>query len=38
MLGRHGSVILTMVEMPETIASAVDEYVEMAVRLGLDAK
>jgi len=36
MRGRHSSAILTMMGMTETIVSTVDEYVQLAVRLGLD--
>ena len=36
MRGRHGSAILTMMDVTETIATTVDEYVAMAVRLGRD--
>jgi protein O-GlcNAc transferase len=38
MRGRHSSAILTMMEVTETIASSLDTYVELAVRLGLDAE
>jgi predicted O-linked N-acetylglucosamine transferase (SPINDLY family) len=37
MRGRHGSAILTMMDVTETIASTVDDYVATAVRLGRDA-
>jgi predicted O-linked N-acetylglucosamine transferase (SPINDLY family) len=36
MRGRHGSAILTMMDVTETIATSVDDYVAMAVRLGRD--
>lgn len=38
MRGRHSSAILTMMGVTETIASTLDEYIELAVRLGLDSK
>jgi predicted O-linked N-acetylglucosamine transferase (SPINDLY family) len=37
MRGRHSSAILTMMGVTETIASSLDEYVALAVRLGLDS-
>jgi protein O-GlcNAc transferase len=37
MRGRQSSGILQMIGLTETIASSVDEYVELAIRLGLDA-
>ena len=36
MRGRHSSAILTMMGVTETIASTIDEYIKLAVRLGLD--
>ena len=36
MRGRHTTAILTMMEMTETIASTLDEYIELSVRLGQD--
>jgi predicted O-linked N-acetylglucosamine transferase (SPINDLY family) len=36
MRGRHSYAILTQLGVTETIASGVDEYIEIAVRLGLD--
>jgi len=36
MRGRHSNAILTMMGLTETIASSVDEYIEIAVRLGKD--
>lgn len=38
MRGRHSSAILTMMGVTETIASTTDEYIELAVRLGLDSE
>ena len=38
MRGRHSSAILTMMGMTETIAATLDEYVELAVRLGQDSE
>jgi protein O-GlcNAc transferase len=38
MRGRHSSAILTMMGMTETIASTLDEYIELAVRLGLNSE
>jgi protein O-GlcNAc transferase len=38
MRGRHTSAILTMMGVMETIASTQDEYVELAVRLGVDSE
>ena len=38
MRGRHSSAILTMMGMAETIASPIDEYIELAVHLGLDSE
>jgi predicted O-linked N-acetylglucosamine transferase (SPINDLY family) len=38
MRGRHTSAILTMMSMQETIASSLDEYIEISVRLGLDSE
>jgi protein O-GlcNAc transferase len=35
MRGRHSAAILTMLEMPELIASDADAYVELAIGLGL---
>jgi len=35
---RHCAGILTMMGMTETIASSLDEYVELAVRLGRDSE
>jgi protein O-GlcNAc transferase len=37
MRGRHSFAILTMMGMQDTIAHSLDEYVEIAVRLGLDS-
>jgi len=37
MRGRHSSAILTMMGVKENIASSVDEYIELAVRLGKDS-
>jgi protein O-GlcNAc transferase len=37
MRGRHSAAILTMMNMQETIASSIDEYVEIAIRLGTDS-
>ncbi len=37
MRGRHSAAILTMMNIQETIASSIDEYVEIAVRLGADS-
>ena len=37
MRGRHGSAILTMMGVTETIAGTVDDYVAIAVRLARDA-
>ncbi|MBX9777863.1 MAG: tetratricopeptide repeat protein [Xanthobacteraceae bacterium] len=36
MRGRHGSAILTMMDVTETIAPTVDEYIAAAARLGRD--
>jgi protein O-GlcNAc transferase len=36
MRGRHSAAILTMMGLTETIASSLDEYIELAVRLGVD--
>lgn len=36
MRARHGSAILTMMDVTETIATSVDDYVAMAARLGRD--
>jgi predicted O-linked N-acetylglucosamine transferase (SPINDLY family) len=36
MRGRHSSAILSQLDVTETIAQTQDEYVEIAVRLGLD--
>jgi predicted O-linked N-acetylglucosamine transferase (SPINDLY family) len=38
MRGRHSSAILTMIGVTETIASDLDEYVSLAVKLGLDTE
>ena len=38
MRGRHTSAILTMMGITETIAATKDEYIELAVRLGLDSE
>jgi protein O-GlcNAc transferase len=38
MRGRHSSAILTMMGVTETITSSLDEYIELAVRLGLDSE
>ncbi len=38
MRGRHSSAILAMMGVTETIASTQDEYIELAVRLGLDSE
>ena len=37
MRGRHSSAILNMMEVKETIAATIDEYVELAVKLGKDS-
>jgi len=37
MRGRHSAAILKMMGITETIASTLDEYIELAVRLGSDA-
>jgi predicted O-linked N-acetylglucosamine transferase (SPINDLY family) len=36
MRGRHSYAILTQLGVTDTIASGVDEYIEIAVRLGMD--
>jgi len=36
MRGRHSAAILTMIDLPETIAPTVDDYVAIASRLGQD--
>jgi predicted O-linked N-acetylglucosamine transferase (SPINDLY family) len=36
MRGRHSSAILTMIGVTETIATSLDEYISLAVKLGLD--
>ena len=36
MRGRHSSAILTMMGVTETIASTLDEYIKLAIRLGKD--
>lgn len=36
MRGRHGSAILTMMDVTETVATSVDEYLVVAARLGRD--
>jgi protein O-GlcNAc transferase len=36
MRGRHSSAILTMMGVTETIAKTVDEYIDLAVKLGMD--
>ncbi|MFA6055931.1 MAG: tetratricopeptide repeat protein [Thermodesulfovibrionales bacterium] len=38
MRGRHTSAILTIMGVTETIASSQDEYLELAVRLGVDSE
>jgi len=38
MRGRHSSAILTMIEVTETIATSLDEYVSLAVKLGQDGE
>jgi len=38
MRGRHSAAILTMMGLRETIASDLDEYIALAVRLGLDSE
>jgi predicted O-linked N-acetylglucosamine transferase (SPINDLY family) len=38
MRGRHSSAILNMMGVTETIASDLDEYVKLAVRLGMDTE
>ena len=38
MRGRHSSAILTMMGVTETIVSSLDEYIELAVHLGLDSQ
>ena len=37
MRGRHSAAILTMMGMTETIAKTLDEYIELAVKLGKDS-
>jgi predicted O-linked N-acetylglucosamine transferase (SPINDLY family) len=37
MRGLHSSAILTMMGVTETIASSLDEYIEIAIKLGQDA-
>ena len=36
MRGRHGLAILTMMDVTETIAETIDDYVSIAVRLARD--
>jgi protein O-GlcNAc transferase len=38
MRGRHSSAILTMIGLKETIATDLDEYISLAVRLGQNSK
>jgi protein O-GlcNAc transferase len=38
MRGRHSTAILTMMGITETIAKTLDEYIELAIRLGSDSK
>jgi protein O-GlcNAc transferase len=38
MRGRHSSAILTMMGMTETIAKTLDEYIELATKLGQDSE
>ena len=38
MRGRHSAAILTMMGMRETVASTIDEYIALAVKLGLDSE
>ena len=38
MRGRHSAAILSMMGMTETIAKTLDEYIELAVKLGKDLK
>jgi predicted O-linked N-acetylglucosamine transferase (SPINDLY family) len=37
MRGRHSAAILRMLDIPDTIAASVDDYVAIAIRLGQDA-
>jgi protein O-GlcNAc transferase len=37
MRGRHSYAILTMMEVTDTLASSLDEYISLAIRLGNDA-
>ena len=37
MRGRHSSAILTMMGLKETIATTIDEYIELAIKLGKDS-
>jgi protein O-GlcNAc transferase len=37
MRGRHSSAILTMMRVKETIAATIDEYIELAIKLGKDS-
>jgi protein O-GlcNAc transferase len=37
MRGRHSSAILGMMDVEETVADTLEEYVSLATRLGLDA-
>ena len=36
MRGRHCAAILRMLDVPETIATTIDDYVAVAIRLGRD--
>jgi len=38
MRGRHSSAILTMIGLTETVATTLDEYVSLAVKLGRDVE
>jgi predicted O-linked N-acetylglucosamine transferase (SPINDLY family) len=38
MRGRHSTAILTMMGVTETIASTIDEYIDLAIKLGKDSE
>jgi predicted O-linked N-acetylglucosamine transferase (SPINDLY family) len=38
MRGRHSSAILTMMRVTDTIACTIDEYVDLAIKLGKDSE
>jgi protein O-GlcNAc transferase len=38
MRGRHSMAILTMMDLRETIAASIDDYIDIAARLGTDAE